>query len=99
MARLIYSAIFSLDGYVADRSGNFDWAAPDEEVRAFVNDLERVGFVNSIPVQIRGIRGGDRVYERYGGRRTRQRLRARSRLKDRCCALNDVHGRTASPPN
>jgi dihydrofolate reductase len=41
MARLIYSAIASLDGYVADESGNFDWAAPDEEVHAFVNDLER----------------------------------------------------------
>lgn len=41
MARLIYSAIASLDGYVADESGNFDWAAPDEEVHSFVNDLER----------------------------------------------------------
>jgi dihydrofolate reductase len=41
MARLIYSAIASLDGYVEDASGRFDWAAPDEEVHAFVNDLER----------------------------------------------------------
>ena len=41
MAALIYSAIMSLDGYVADENGNFDWAAPDEEVHAFVNDLER----------------------------------------------------------
>ncbi len=41
MARLIYSAITSLDGYVADEDGNFDWAAPDEELHAFVNDLER----------------------------------------------------------
>jgi dihydrofolate reductase len=41
MAKLIYSAIASLDGYVADRNGNFEWAAPDEEVHAFVNDLER----------------------------------------------------------
>src|SRR2546422_7072453 len=40
MAKLIYSAITSLDGYVADDDGNFDWAAPDEEVHAFVNDLE-----------------------------------------------------------
>ena len=39
--KLIYSAITSLDGYVADQNGNFDWAAPDEEVHAFVNDLER----------------------------------------------------------
>ena len=41
MARLIYSAIMSLDGYIADEEGNFDWAEPDEEVHAFVNDLER----------------------------------------------------------
>jgi dihydrofolate reductase len=41
MARLIYSTIMSLDGYVADANGNFDWAAPDEEVHRFVNDLER----------------------------------------------------------
>jgi dihydrofolate reductase len=41
MAKLIYSALASLDGYVADADGNFDWAAPDEEVHAFVNDLER----------------------------------------------------------
>ena len=41
MAKLIYSSIASLDGYVADDEGNFDWAAPDEEVHAFVNDLER----------------------------------------------------------
>ena len=41
MAKLVYSAIASLDGYVADKDGNFDWAAPDEEVHAFVNDLER----------------------------------------------------------
>jgi dihydrofolate reductase len=38
---LIYTAISSLDGFVADENGNFDWAAPDEEVHAFVNDLER----------------------------------------------------------
>jgi dihydrofolate reductase len=41
MAKLIYTAIASLDGYVADEDGNFDWAEPDEEVHAFVNDLER----------------------------------------------------------
>jgi dihydrofolate reductase len=41
MAKLIYSAITSLDGYVADDDGNFDWAEPDEEVHTFVNDLER----------------------------------------------------------
>ncbi len=41
MSRLIYAAIASLDGYIADAEGNFDWAAPDEEVHAFVNDLVR----------------------------------------------------------
>ena len=41
MSKLIYSAITSLDGYVADERGNFDWAAPDEEVHGFVNDRER----------------------------------------------------------
>jgi dihydrofolate reductase len=41
VAKLIYSAIASLDGYVADEEGNFDWAAPDEEVHSFVNELER----------------------------------------------------------
>ena len=41
MAKLIYSAISSLDGYVADEEGNFDWAEPDEEVHAFINDLSR----------------------------------------------------------
>jgi dihydrofolate reductase len=41
MAKLIYTAIASLDGYVADQNGEFDWAAPDEQVHAFVNDLER----------------------------------------------------------
>jgi dihydrofolate reductase len=41
MAKLIYSAITSLDGYIADEDGNFDWAVPDEEVHAFINDLDR----------------------------------------------------------
>jgi dihydrofolate reductase len=41
VARLIYSTIASLDGYIEDEDGNFDWAAPDEEVHRFVNDLER----------------------------------------------------------
>jgi len=41
MAKLIYSAIASLDGYVADADGNFEWAMPDEEVHTFINDLER----------------------------------------------------------
>jgi dihydrofolate reductase len=41
MAKLTYAAIASLDGYVEDAEGTFGWAAPDEEVRAFINDLER----------------------------------------------------------
>jgi dihydrofolate reductase len=41
LAKLIYSAITSLDGYVADEDGHFDWSVPDEEVHTFVNDLER----------------------------------------------------------
>jgi dihydrofolate reductase len=41
MANLSYSTIMSLDGYIADEDGNFDWAEPDEEVHTFVNDLQR----------------------------------------------------------
>jgi len=41
VAKLIYSALTSLDGYVADEDGNFDWAEPSEEVHVFINDLER----------------------------------------------------------
>jgi dihydrofolate reductase len=41
MGKLIYSAIASLDGYIEDASGNFQWGAPDEEVHSFINDLER----------------------------------------------------------
>jgi dihydrofolate reductase len=41
MAKLIYSAIASADGYVEDTDGSFDWAAPDDELFSFINDLER----------------------------------------------------------
>src|SRR5260370_1874808 len=41
MAKLIYSAIASADGYIEDAGGSFDWAAPDDELLRFVNDLER----------------------------------------------------------
>lgn len=41
MAKLIYAAITSFDGYVEDAAGRFDWAMPDEQLHAFVNDLER----------------------------------------------------------
>jgi dihydrofolate reductase len=41
MAKLIYAAIASLDEYVEDKQGKFDWGAPDDEVLASINDLER----------------------------------------------------------
>jgi dihydrofolate reductase len=41
VAKLIYSTIASLDGYIEDEDGSFDWAVPDEEVHAFINDLVR----------------------------------------------------------
>jgi dihydrofolate reductase len=41
VAKLVYSMLASLDGYVADEQGDFSWAAPDEEVHAFINELER----------------------------------------------------------
>ena len=45
LAKLIYSAITSLDGYVADENGGFDWAAPDQEVHSFVNVGSQVTFL------------------------------------------------------
>jgi dihydrofolate reductase len=69
MANLIYSAIASVDGYVADEEGKFDWAAPDAEVHAFVNDLER-------PVGT--YLYGRRMYETMAGWETDPALAARS---------------------
>lgn len=40
-ARLIYSFIASLDGYIEDAGGRFDWAAPGEDAHAFINELEK----------------------------------------------------------
>jgi len=48
MAKLIYSAITSLDGYIADEDGNFDWAAPDEEVHRFVKLMVVAPFVSQL---------------------------------------------------
>jgi dihydrofolate reductase len=41
LGKLIYSALASLDGYIEDAQGRFDWAEPDAEVHTFLNDLER----------------------------------------------------------
>lgn len=71
MAKLIYLAIASLDGYVADEDGNFDWAAPDEEVHAFINDLAR-------PVGT--YLYGRRMYETMAGWETDPTLADRSPL-------------------
>src|ERR671919_1206541 len=69
MAKLIYSAIASLDGFTADQNGNFDWAAPDEEVHAFINNLER-------PVGTHLY--GRRMYETMAGWETDPTLAAQS---------------------
>jgi dihydrofolate reductase/quercetin dioxygenase-like cupin family protein len=69
MANLIYSAIASLDGYVADEDGNFDWAVPDEEVHAFINDLNR-----SVGTYLYG----RRMYETMAGWETDPTLADRS---------------------
>jgi dihydrofolate reductase len=71
MAKLIYSAIASLDGYVADEDGNFDWAVPDEEVHTFINDLDR-------PVGT--YLYGRRMYETMAGWETDHTLADRSPL-------------------
>ena len=71
MARLIYSAIASLDGFVADEDGNFDWAVPDEEVHAFINDLDR---------PIGTYLYGRRMYETMAGWETDPTLADRSPL-------------------
>jgi dihydrofolate reductase len=71
VARLIYSAIASLDGYIEDEDGNFDWAVPDEEVHAFANDLLR-------PLGI--YLYGRRMYETMAGWETDTTLAERSPL-------------------
>src|SRR5436190_17973081 len=71
MAKLIFSAIASLDGHVADEDGNFDWAEPGEEVHAFINDLER-----SVGTYLYG----RRMYETMAGWEADAALAARSEL-------------------
>src|SRR6266516_3875929 len=69
MATLIYSAIMSLDGYVADEDGNFDWAVPDEEVHTFINDTLRPAGTYLY---------GRRMYETMAGWETDHTLAAQS---------------------
>jgi dihydrofolate reductase len=71
MAKLIYVAIASLDGYIEDQSGTFDWAVPDEEVHAFINDRERA---------IGTYLYGRRMYETMIGWETDQTLADQSPL-------------------
>ena len=71
MAKLIYSAIASLDGYVADEEGKFGWAEPDEQVHAFINDLDR-----SVGTYLYG----RRMYETMAGWETDAALAAQSTL-------------------
>jgi dihydrofolate reductase len=71
MAKLIYSAISSLDGYAADEKGNFDWAVPDDEVHAFINDLAR---------QVGTFLYGRRMYETMAGWETDPTLADQSPL-------------------
>ena len=71
MAKLIYSAITSLDGYIEDEDGKFDWAVPDEEVHTFINDLER-------PVGT--YLYGRRMYDTMAGWETDPTLAAQSQL-------------------
>ena len=71
MAGLIYSAIASLDGYIEDVDGNFDWAMPDEEVHAFINDLDRPLGTNLY---------GRRMYETMAGWETDPTLAEQSPL-------------------
>jgi len=71
MAKLSYSSIASLDGYVADEGGNFDWAKPDEEVHSFINDLE-----HSVGTYLYG----HRMYETMAVWETDAALAARSEL-------------------
>ena len=71
MAKLVYASIMSLDGYVEDERGRFDWAVPDDEVHAFINDLER-----SVGTYLYG----RRMYETMAGWETDPTLAGHSQL-------------------
>ncbi|GAC1557144.1 MAG: dihydrofolate reductase family protein [Herpetosiphon sp.] len=69
MAELIYAAITSLDGYIEDQDGTFDWAVPDDEVHQCVNDLQRAAGTYLY---------GRRMYETMAGWETDPRFTAAS---------------------
>ena len=104
MAKLIYLTITSLDGYIEDEDGKFDWAEPDEEVHTFVNDLARpVGTYlygrRMYEVMIawettRRPAGPSRTSRRSGGRPTRSCTRGRWR---RSRALGRGSSETSTP--
>ena len=68
MAKLIYSGITSLDGYVADKAGKFDWSVPDSEVHTAINDLTR-----SVGTFLLGRRMNQVLVAGHGGRRSADR--------------------------
>lgn len=63
MGRLIYASIGSLDGFIADREGNFEWSAPDEEVHTYLNERDR-----AVTTELYGRRLYEvmKVWETYG---------------------------------
>jgi dihydrofolate reductase len=71
VVKLVYTSIVSLDGYVEDERGRFDWAVPDDEVHAYMNDLER-----SFGTYLYG----RRMYETMAGWETDPRLAAQSQV-------------------
>ena len=77
MAKLIYSAITSLDGYVADEDGNFDWAAPDEEVHRLRQRPRAAG--RHLPLRAPDVRGDGLLGDRAHPRRPAARRRRTSR--------------------
>jgi hypothetical protein len=88
VAKLIYSAIASLDGYVADADGAFDWSAPDEEVHAFVKRPRAGG--RDPPLRAPHVRG----HGRLGDDRRRVARRARLRGDSGRAADKVVYSRT-----
>lgn len=63
MGKLVYAGIGSLDGFIADENGAFDWSAPDEEVHAYLNERDR-----AVSMELYGRRLFDvmKVWEVFG---------------------------------